>query len=300
MKYIIFILISLSALFIISCDQIDPYVSKRQLFLDTSINDPNYLDTFYIKSDTTSKNLKRNAFLIEFTGYRCGQCPPAAELAHKYKEENENKIFLMSIHSGGFAKPLQAHFVDFQNSDADLLYNICGASNNPAAALNYKKYAGSNTIVTDFTKSNLDPKISEILDQNADMSLDLKLHKSAYKYIINANVSYLKDMINQQDNIALYVVEDSIVTWQLDYRILTDNSWVDNYVHNGVFRGSIDGVLGKPLAIGDVKKGSNYVKSFVYYFDTKKTNINKLRFIACVLDKTTYEVKQVEEIKVLK
>lgn len=285
MKHIFILIFSLVTLFTISsCDRIDPYNSKKEKTIDTN----------------STNTLKKKVLLVEFTGYRCGQCPPAAELAHKYKEENNGKVILMSVHSGGFAKPLTAHFVDFQNADADLLYNICSATNNPAAAVNFKKFAGGSTIVTDFTKSNLDPKISDILKEDANISINLKLTKN--NNIINLEVKskYLVASGNSNENLVVYVVEDSIVSWQLDYRIDTNNSWLDEYEHNSVLRSSLNGVVGESLASGLIAKDTEFIKSFIYSADVSKVNLNKIRFIACVIDKTSYEIKQVEEIKVLK
>lgn len=267
----------------VACDRIDPYNSKKATIIDTN----------------STNTLKKKVFLVEFTGYRCGQCPPAAELAHKYKEENVGKIILMSIHSGAFAKVLSAHPVDFQSADADLIFNLCAASNNPAAAVNYKTYAGNTAIVTDFSKTNLDPKISEILSQDAEVSLGLKLTQNVNKFSIEVKTKYIKANANANENLVVYVVEDSIVAWQLDYRDINE-SWKQFYVHNSVFRGSINGVLGESLASGVIAKDTEFTKNFTYTADANKVNVNKLRFIACVLDKTSYEVKQVEEIYINK
>ncbi len=274
-------LISITFILTISCDRVDPYDSKKAIVIDT----------------TTTTIPKKKVLIVELTGFFCGNCPPAAILAHQYKDDNKGNVILMSIHSGGYAKFQTKHPIDLVTKDGDALFQLFGGSFNPAAIVNFKKY--SDAFVLNYSKSNLDSKISTILKEDADISIKLNLINNNSKITLDAKIKYLNGSSNANDNLVLYAVEDSIVGWQLD-DLFPDSPWIEKYVHNSVFRGSVNGVIGETIASGAIAKNTEIIKSFTYITDIAKININKLRFVACVLDKASYEIKQVEEVYVNK
>ncbi len=265
----------LSIILFTSCDKIDPYDSKK----GGSVIEP---------TDTT-KNYS-NLLLIEFTGYKCGYCPPAAELAYQFHNETNGKVIVMAIHEGNFATPKPKN-VDFQTSEGQTIHNLLSVSSYPSGCINYKVFNESK--IFEFTRPALEPTINKIIQEENPFKIILDT--------IRDNTTKAKVTVelvkagNYNHKIGLYIVEDSIIAFQLDYRIVENGSWVEFYPHKGVFRKSVSSILGDNAISGNLTKGTKIEKEFNLSFDPK-WNKKHLRYIAFVANQNN-EIEQVIELK---
>ena len=62
---------------------------------------------------TTPEN--KNIILEEFTGISCGYCPDGHLIGQTLHDNNPNDVFLINIHTGGYASP-QGAGTDFNTS----------------------------------------------------------------------------------------------------------------------------------------------------------------------------------------
>ena len=100
--------------------------------------------------------------------------------------------------------------------------------------------------------------------------------------------------INQQ--LVVYLVEDSIINWQKWYGHIPEN--VPDFAHRHVFRKSLNGAWGDRLS-GSVKSvGQIISKSFATNISIKYKH-KKCYIVAFVQNNLTKEVLQVEEIKLM-
>src|SRR5687768_4725486 len=69
------------------------------------VKDP-YSTTLDGGGDTTATVVKvRKVLLEEYTGHRCGNCPPAAVTAQTLKSTYGERLVVMTVHAGFFAEP---------------------------------------------------------------------------------------------------------------------------------------------------------------------------------------------------
>src|SRR3954466_14723253 len=87
MKKIILSVFASAVIFFNSCDKIDgPY------------SEP-------VTIDTSSGTAVRKVLIEEYTGHTCIGCPSAHAEGERLQSLNGNRVIIMAIHSGPFAKP---------------------------------------------------------------------------------------------------------------------------------------------------------------------------------------------------
>jgi thiol-disulfide isomerase/thioredoxin len=126
-KSIIFSVLMIIALS--SCDQIKPPYEQTN-------NQP---------IDPTTKNV----LLEEYTGFRCGNCPAAAEESHRIKAKYGNKVVVLAIHVGQLAMPVPQHKYDFRTSIGNTLdefYKIGSVLGTPNGLIDRSPY-NSNPVL---------------------------------------------------------------------------------------------------------------------------------------------------------
>ena len=80
-------------------------------------------------------------------------------------------------------------------------------------------------------------------------------------------------MVGEDARLTVYLVEDGLVAPQLNL-----GTWVNNYVHNGVFRKALSSIKGEPLKRSNGNKYKN-----VYRFNIPNGwNWNKMRVVAFI------------------
>ncbi len=248
--------------------------------------------------DTTAKKV----LIEEFTGFKCGNCPAAAVVAHRLKELYGSQVVLISYHVGSFAIPdKKAPFTyDFRTKSGDTLDAYFGIGTNlgtPNGLINRAKF-GEDLVMN---QSKWEEAVKAQLALSGDVKLSLTPSWSAATRTINldVNIEYLKDASEAQ-NLSVLMVEDSIVNYQKDYTKTPPE--IPEYVHNAVMRGAMSGVFGEPLGTAAIKAGTKISKKFVYVIpEGKDWRPEKLRLVAMVINPgNNYMVSQVEETQVVK
>lgn len=239
-----------------ACDYVDPRYFKEGSEVLVSEWD---LDTSFLKSDTITQ--KQMLLLEEYTGQYCGNCPAAARKAIKLDSIHKERFHIMAIHAGYFADP-QNNPVgnDFRCSAGDNLdskFNVSEAI--PKGLLNRNRF-GANRIAL-LSPTAWEGKITEILSKpNPEFLFFLNPFYSEEKQQFYA-ITHLKfrSAITDSIQVALYLVEDSIVNWQLDYG--SSQQEVSNYVHRHMLRDAFSPVGGSenagspPYSAGKIATG---------------------------------------------
>ena len=243
--------------------------------------------------DTTT--IVRNVLLSEYTGARCGNCPSAAELATALHEHYGDRLVLMTVHAGGYAKPKgDKYSYDFRTPAGDAYDEFFGNSKagNPNGMVSRYGYPTNHIL----RKDAWDGVIQELFKTEPKMKIDLEssIDTSAMEITATYKITYLQDG-SPNDNVVLLVLEDSIIKYQTDYRQDPDD--IPDYVHNHILRGAINGAWGTPLNAEGIKKGDVFEKTLKYKIPADKDWVPKhLSIIAFVHDNgDTYEIWQVEK-----
>lgn len=278
---ILVLLVSLS-----SCDRITgPYTKIVP-------EDTSKVDTTKIEKPT---NVVQKAMITEYTGMFCGNCPPAAKKAHDIHDAKEGKVILLTVHAGDFAKPTTKRPLDLRTTVGNQLDGYYRASDlgNPNGDVN--RIEKSGLIIG--RPADWSTLVDQALAETPTISIALKktYNEKDRKITIDADLYFLEET-SANMNIVAYLVEDSVVGYQLDY--LKKPSDDTAYVHNNVLRDAFTGAFGTELSTKVMAKDSYMRKTFTYTIPANKTwRLEKLRAIVFVADRTQkYRIRQVEEI----
>jgi hypothetical protein len=280
MKPLILLIILYSIIYITtSCEKITPPF-KQSVIPDDSDDTEIYVQKVLIE---------------DFTGAKCGNCPKAHDKIEELKALYKGKIISIAIHSGDFAKPnlppYTTYTYDFRTTIGNELTDFFHPDF-PSGLINRMKINNTwaqvwsiwgNIIDTLVTKQ---PKIElEIVNIYDTIS---RILQSTIKSDILLN-------LNANLKLCVYITEDSIVSWQTDYRHIPPD--VSNYVHHHVLRGSLNPTnpaWGESLSHGPVQAGKSFQSIFSITLDNK-WNEKHCSVVAFVYDDNTKEILQVEE-----
>ena len=101
------------------------------------------------------------------------------------------------------------------------------------------------------------------------------------------------DPANEQ--LSLYLVEDSVVSWQKDYRLPAEIEDIPNYAHHDMLRQALNGTYGQAI-----RPGGQTIQAGDRFYRTVEIKIpegyraNHCKLVAFVHNKTTRLVRQAE------
>lgn len=272
-KQILILLLYLAI--IVGCDKITP----------PYLENPNSIDTTF----------QRKVLLEEYTGFRCGNCPEATEVAHSLKEKYTSNLILLSIHAGGYAKPTSTYTYDFRTTIGNELDAFFGmsAAGNPDGMVNRFGYTTSSHILRE---GEWEGAILQALKTKPVCTISLESSYNETTNIINVKVKvkYLNEGTSNH-HLCVYIAEDSIVQYQRDDRLPNPN--IPDYVHNNVLRDGITSTWGEQLSPTTIPSNTTIIKEYSYQIPQGKDwKVQKLKIIAFVHDKdNSFEILQAEE-----
>ena len=95
----------------------------------------------------TEPSGQRTHVLIEFTGFRCVNCPTAAEIAQSLEETYEGQLIVVSLHPA--SNPFTQGKYDYTCPAADSIYRYLGGTAStpfPTGNLDIQPYEGDNFV----------------------------------------------------------------------------------------------------------------------------------------------------------
>ncbi len=268
------------------------------LFLATSCDQitGNYLENPTINPDDTAK-VWRNILLEDFTGYTCGNCPAAHEVAKQLTDTYKDRVIVVGIHAGNFAEPNPAHYYDFRTPEGNAYDQLFGNSQAglPNGLINRQKFSGS--YITRHTKwASL---VAAAIGQEADAAITMhaSYDDATRKITVSGNLRYVKNS-SANDYLCVVITEDSIVQYQKDYRKNPQD--IPEYNHMHVFRGAITPTWGDKISATAITANSKFDMNYTYVIPNDKDwNPANLNVVAYVYSKDKeYEVIQAKSVPV--
>lgn len=244
---------------------------------------------------------KRKVLLEEFTGFKCGNCPRAADkIADMLKTGYEDKIVVVSIHAGSLAVPdnTGTEFrTDFRTPEGNTLNTAFSVSFYPSGLVN--RTEGGRKFGDGQWKNIIDTIAVKAPEAHIGMKATWTDGDSSVK--IDLGIKYLQAG-GDKEKLAIYMIEDSVIDWQLDtyHPNIPNGGHIEDYVHRHVFRTSVDGgAWGRYLDQGvPIAAGRTFFKSVNYSFKGTKFHPKHCAVVALVYDDNTKRIRQVEEIHV--
>ncbi len=288
-KFCIPFLIAGLAIFIYSCDKINPpYTVGGDEPIDTTLCPvPDFpADTHHVKT----------VLIEEYTGHTCVNCPTAAVVAHDIKSNYGEQVVLMTIHAGFFAEVESGNYsLDLNSATGTELHSYIGITNNPAATFN-RKYIGGSRIF----ESSGAWEATFIQAQDTvpvlDMQMIINYNEAANRACIHVQTEYLVGL-DRNLKLAVYVTEDSIVGYQKNNNSgIGTTPDIANYVFMDVLRTAVNGTWGTDLSTTAIAAGTKTVSSFKLT-PNAAWNDDHCHIIAIVYDADTDEILQAVEEK---
>lgn len=250
---------------------------------------------YFENTNSTDTTFQRKVLLEEYTGFRCGNCPEATEVAHNLKEKYQSSLILLSIHAGGYAKPTSTYTYDFRTTIGNELDAFFGmsAAGNPDGMVNRLGYPTGSHILRE---GEWEGAIIQALKTKpvCTLSLEPTYNEATRTINVKIKVKYIAEG-TPNHHLCVYIAEDSIVQYQRDDRLSDPN--VFDYVHNNVLRAGITSTWGEQLSPTAIQSNTMFTKEYSYQIPQDKDwRIQKLKIIAFVHDKdNSFEILQAEE-----
>lgn len=266
MKKIFFLSIIIFALSIYSCDIIDPpYVEEG----GTVIVDTN----------------KKNVLIEYYTGAKCGNCPPAAEVGKQLEKLYPGKVIMIGNHVGIFSFPEaegQKYEYNFRSEiglEIDKFYNVASIGT-PQGIINRTNY--KDELVLSYSK--WEAAVKAELEKSADVTIDLapNYDETANKIELSADINYFKNS-SSSHKLVVYIIEDEIVKYQKWYNHDPEN--ISDYVHHNTIRSSMNGAWGDNLEAFSEKSGGTINKTLEFIIPVNADwNLDHIKLLAIVYE----------------
>ncbi len=200
----------------------------------------------FTPADTSQ--IKRASLLIEYSGWRCMNCPNAAEVAHGLKEQYGEELVVVVMHpaSNPNTRFGSNQAVNYTCPEADSMYIHMGGTNTtpfPTGNVNFMQqdnayFASSDTWATQISQCYGSSSIimnQTVECENKDLALDV--------YVCNIGSN------SQEATLQIWLTEDGVVGKQF----MPDGKTNDTYVHNHLLRSSVlPSVWGKTIQMPSV------------------------------------------------
>jgi hypothetical protein len=292
----------ISAIIFSSCDFVEnPYPETNANLGDTaSCPTPSF--------PAVTAHIKK--ILIEdFTGHTCGNCPRAAKELHEIDSIYPGKIVGLALHVGStFAAPAPgygsttppAFMADYRTTAGDDYDFVFGASDFglPQGMFNRKEYDAVAQTHLKFYPNWKTYAASIVAEPSVvDLQIAVDFNSTTRKICCAIKDSFLTTTTDTLKMVVL-LTQDSIVDWQDNVGVITSS-----YLHRHMLRDAItpSGAWGESLVSGSIPVGTTHIKKFAYTvpadYKSIPCDVNHCHLIAFIYKVRTYEIIQVEEIK---
>lgn len=245
---------------------------------------------------TITTHIKR-VLLEDYTGHTCVNCPSAALSTHNLKGQYGDKLVVIAVHAGFFAKPSNTgnYTYDFRTpagTDWDNYFGI-GAIGNPNGMVNRRKINNTYVIAPSGWSNAVAGMVAET--PQIDIQIINEYSTDGRKLCTHVQTQFLQ-AIDKNLKLIVALTEDSIVAPQKNNDPLVGiTPEILDYVHMHAFRGTITSTWGTSVADDGT---SAVVNSYKYLFNATIKPKN-CKVVAFVYDTETKEVLQAAEAKVI-
>jgi len=243
----------------------------------------------------------KKVLLEDYTGHECVNCPGAALLAHTLQEDFCDRVVIMAVHAGFFARPstYDPLFANDFRTEAGNAWDTFfgnGAQGNPNGLIS-RVPVNDNFVVT---PGNWGTAIAPLLQQPAKASLILKntFDHTNKKLTTKITTTFL-DAVEGDINLLVCLTQDSIIAPQKNNTPEAGETPIDeNYVHMHMLRTTLNGIWGESINGGNSvgygdKFSQEYTLDFIDEWVPKNCHV-----VAFIYHEDTKAVIQVEEIAV--
>ena len=196
----------------------------------------------------------KNVILEEFTGIYCQFCPDGHLIAQGLHDANPNDVFLINIHTGGYANPNGPSDPDFNCLYGAAIAANSGLAGYPAGTVNRATFNGispqGNPGTTALSRGDWAAASSDILSQPSYVNVGVQASYDMVTGILTVNTeTYYTQTTTNINVLHVAVVQNNIPGPQTGAQSYNPNAiitgpWNPTYNHQHMFRHLMDGTNG--------------------------------------------------------
>jgi hypothetical protein len=284
--------------FMLSCD----FVQNANPPIEPTAGGGVATNIFVSDSNINQNAALRKAFVEDYTGHKCGNCPAAALELKNIESAYSGKIVAVAIHAGFFAKTNVTYPTDFNTIAGKAYDDAFGISiaGNPNGLVNRVGY-GTGGFIKGYSAWGGEVAAQTTLSPKFQITMKYKYDSGSLKMNVDVKVKSLANNTGTYKVVVL-LTEDSIIAEQLDYSLPPGSQLIPDYEFDHLLRGSVNSEWGDAIFTGGAPLNSTETKFITNYQISSTYKIKKCHLIAYIYDAnnaspTNYEVLQVEELK---
>ena len=251
----------------------------------------------------------QRAFLEDFTGQFCGNCPRAGAIALQLKTQYGERLVAVEEHETDYFAAPKAYVpyqVDYRVATVSQdIENAFGLSALPKGAVNRLPFGSSSALVLEY--ADWAAAVAAQLAKTPQQQLRLTPLYDSVTHVLRLKVAsrYLVAQPNRKFRLGVFLTEDNLVGGQKDYDRPVGQQDLTTYVHHHVLRAALSGSFGTLQATNPIKD-----QAFVSYLgytlpalaatpaktQWKAKNVSVVAYLA---DDATKEIVQTVEVKLL-
>lgn len=259
----------------VSCDKIEPpYMNEIQ-------ND-----------DDDDTEVVRKILLEEFTGHLCPNCPAGKDVSEELKALYGNRLVLMSVHTGIFARPLPDGFEnDYRTAEGEAIATAFGVVQYPVGMVNRESFDGSVVL----SPSAWGSAVSESLSCPPPLRIKINNNYDQGSRSLEVEIS-IKIILEQEGPhfLSVFLLEDGLVSPQkTDNEVDYPDGIIYDYIHNNVLRTALNSTWGEILCTDVLLVNDSFFKSYTRTI-CESINHENAKVLAFVYNEDNMEVIQAE------
>lgn len=201
--------------------------------------------------DDTTVVVKR-VLIEDFTGQRCPNCPNGAAAIEQIQKTYGDRIVAVGLYSGPLGMLNNTTPLPLYDEDANWYYEQRGVSSQPTAQID------RGSLLTNV--STWATAVRERLMQEAQVGLGASCDYDAVSRNVGITVD-AEGVENMSGKIQVWLIEDNITSMQL----MPGNTWNTDYVHNHVFRATVNDRAGEDISVNE---GEKVTRTFNYTLES--------------------------------
>ena len=236
--------------------------------------------------DTTQQN--KNIILEEFTGIGCVWCPAGHLIGQQLHDNNPNDVFLINIHTGGYANP-QGAGTDFNTSFGAAIATQSNLGGYPAGTVNRHQFSMTQNGGTAMSRSDWSSASTQLLSQPSPVNIGIQATVDIATNVLTVDVEvyYTGTQIVSTNMLNIAVVQHNVEGPQTGGQSNNPGAMLPNgnYNHNHMLRHLLTGQWGE--YIQTLSPGTLYSNQYTWTMPVDiagtsldPTNISVIAFIA--------------------
>jgi len=214
----------------------------------------------------------KNVILEEFTGISCQFCPDGHKIAQDLKDLYPNDVFLINIHTGGYASP-QGSGTDFNTPFGTSLANQAGVTGYPAGTVNRHVFSGG---ATSMSRSAWSSSATQMMSQSSPVNVGIQasVNMSTRVLSVDVEVYYTGNQTVSSNKLNIAVLQENVPGPQSGGTTYNPSAILPDgrYNHKHMLRHLMTGQYGVPIT--NISQGSLYSNNFTWNVPNKLSGYN--------------------------